>query len=165
MKRALHFATKLNYSIKRGSVGNILLLPRAKMLFVAMIFFLWGLGKNVLFSVTITSFRIHNSIAARCMFTIFLKFMERFHSRGHHLCKFIRTKESVCIRKECNPTGMVWDTNMATVSLFWDTNVAAVTLCENTLFDKSKPKHISSSIAGTKLTCFFFIELIFCGTH
>ena len=66
--------------------------------------------------------------------------MERFHSRGHHLCKFIRTKESVCIRKVFNPTGTLRDTNM---------NV--VTLCENTLFDKSKPKHIRSSIVGTNL--------------
>ena len=33
-------ATKLNYSVERGSVGNIRLLPRAKMLFVPMIFFL-----------------------------------------------------------------------------------------------------------------------------
>ena len=28
--------------------------------------------------------------------------LECFHSRGQHLCKFIRTKESVCIRKEFN---------------------------------------------------------------
>ena len=28
--------------------------------------------------------------------------IERFHSRGQHLCKFIRTKESVYIRKEFN---------------------------------------------------------------
>ena len=28
--------------------------------------------------------------------------IECFHSRGQHLCKFIRTKESVCIRKELN---------------------------------------------------------------
>ena len=28
--------------------------------------------------------------------------MECFHSRGQHLCKFIGTKESVCIRKESN---------------------------------------------------------------
>ena len=28
---------------------------------------------------------------------------------------------------------MVWDTNMAAISLFWDTNMAAVTSCENTL--------------------------------
>ena len=28
--------------------------------------------------------------------------MECFHSRGQHLCKFIGTKESVCIRKEFN---------------------------------------------------------------
>ena len=28
--------------------------------------------------------------------------IECFHSHGQHLCKFIGTKESVCIRKECN---------------------------------------------------------------
>ena len=28
--------------------------------------------------------------------------IERFHSRGQHLCTFIGTKESVCIRKEFN---------------------------------------------------------------
>ena len=27
---------------------------------------------------------------------------ERFHSPGQHLCKFIATKESLCIRKEFN---------------------------------------------------------------
>ena len=32
------------------------------------------------------------------------------------------------------PTGLVWDINMAAVSLFWDTNMAAVTSCENTLY-------------------------------
>ena len=53
---------------------------------------------------------------------------------------------------------------MAAVSLFWDTNMAAVTLCENTLFDKSKPKHIRSSIVGTELS-YFLIELTFCGMH
>ena len=51
-----------------------------------------------------------------------------FHSHGQHLCKFIGTKESVYIRKESTPTGLVWDTNMATVLLFWDTNMAAVLL-------------------------------------
>ena len=42
--------------------------------------------------------------------------------------------------------------------------MAAVTLRKNTLSDKSKPKHISSSIVGTELTC-FLIELTFCGMH
>ena len=28
--------------------------------------------------------------------------IECFHSRGQHLCKFIGTKENVCIRKEFN---------------------------------------------------------------
>ena len=30
------------------------------------------------------------------------EFKECFHSRGQHLCKFMGTKESVCIRKEFN---------------------------------------------------------------
>ena len=36
-------------------------------------------------------------------------------------------------KKSSTPTGLVWDTNMAAVSLFRDTNMAAVTSCENTL--------------------------------
>ena len=32
----------------------------------------------------------------------FLSFIECFHSRGQHLCKFIGTNETVCIRKEFN---------------------------------------------------------------
>ena len=34
--------------------------------------------------------------------------IERFHSRGRHLCKFIGTKESLYVRK-----GLVWNSNMA----------------------------------------------------
>ena len=56
--------------------------------------------------------------------------IQRFHSRGHHLCQFIGTKES----KSLIPAGFTWHTNMAAVSLFWDTNIAAVTSCENTLY-------------------------------
>ena len=33
---------------------------------------------------------------------IAIECIECFHSRGQHLCKFIGTKESVCIRKEFN---------------------------------------------------------------
>ena len=51
--------------------------------------------------------------------------MERIHSRGQHLCKFMGTKEMFYIRKESNP-----HTNMAAFSLFWKTNMAAVTSCE-----------------------------------
>ena len=77
------------------------------------------------------------------------------------------TITSLCIHNSIATrvfTQLAWDTNMAAVSLFWDTNMAAVTLCENTLFDKSKPKHIRSSIVGTELSC-FLIELTFCGMH
>ena len=31
--------------------------------------------------------------------------IECFHSRGQHLCKFVETKESVCMRKEFNSHG------------------------------------------------------------
>ena len=61
--------------------------------------------------------------------------MERFHSLCQHLCKFIGTKGSVCIRKESStPTGLLWDTNVAAVSLFWDSNMATVTSCANALY-------------------------------
>ena len=47
--------------------------------------------------------------------------IECFHSRGQHLCKFIGTKESVCIKKRSStPTGLSWYTNMVAVSLFWE---------------------------------------------
>ena len=38
------------------------------------------------------------------------------------------------MRRSSTPTGLVWDTNMAAVSLFWDTNMATVTSCVNTLY-------------------------------
>ena len=49
-------------------------------------------------------------------------------------------------RKNSTPTGLVWDTDMAAVSLFWDTSMAAVTSCENTLL-KNKAG-VSSDIDG-----------------
>ena len=38
----------------------------------------------------------------------FFPLIECFHSRGQHLCKFIETKESVCIRKEFNSQRISW---------------------------------------------------------
>ena len=38
------------------------------------------------------------------------------------------------MRRSSTPTGLVWDTNMAAVSLFWDTNMATVTSCVNILY-------------------------------
>ena len=67
------------------------------------------------------------------IFHILINLIECFHSHGQHLGKFIGTKQSVCIRKEFNSRGLVWDTNMTTDLLFWDTNTAAVKSCENTL--------------------------------
>jgi len=45
--------------------------------------------------------------------------MERFQSRGQQLCTFIATKEICLHKKKVQPSGLVWDTNMAAVSLFW----------------------------------------------
>ena len=44
---------------------------------------------------------------------LFIMSIASFHSRGQHLCKFIGTKENVCIRKELNShrTGL-GDTNI-----------------------------------------------------
>ena len=59
--------------------------------------------------------------------------IECFLSRDQQISKFITTEESVYVKKSSTPTGLVWDTNMAAVSLFRDTNMAAVTSCENAL--------------------------------
>ena len=42
-------------------------------------------------------------------------------------------KKVFALEKSSTPTGLVWGTNITTVSLFWDTNMAAVTSCENPL--------------------------------
>ena len=44
----------------------------------------------------------------------------------------LEQKKAFAYEKSSTPTGVVWDTNMAAVSLFWDTNMAAMTSCENT---------------------------------
>ena len=60
--------------------------------------------------------------------------IERFHSRGQHLCKFIGTKKKAFIKeKSTTPTGFSWYTNTAAVSLFWNINMADVTSRENAL--------------------------------
>ena len=61
--------------------------------------------------------------------------IECFHSRGQHLCKFIGTKESVCIRKEFNShrTGLGHQHGRRFIvlgQLFWD---IVLTSRENTL--------------------------------
>ena len=62
--------------------------------------------------------------------------IERFHSRDQYLCKFMRAKESVYIRKarvqllRQNLFGTpIWPP----INCFWDTDMAAVTSCENAL--------------------------------
>ena len=44
-----------------------------------------------------------------------------------------KLKKAFKLHKSSTPRGLIWDTNMAAVSLFWDTNMVAVTSCENTL--------------------------------
>ena len=46
----------------------------------------------------------------------------------------LEQKKAFAEEKSSTPRGLVWDTNMAAVSLFWDTNMAAVTSGENTLY-------------------------------
>ena len=47
---------------------------------------------------------------------------------------WLEQKKAFVLEKSSTPTGLIWDTNMATVSLFWDTNLVAVTSCQNTLY-------------------------------
>ena len=43
----------------------------------------------------------------------------------------LEQKNVFTLEKSTTPTGLVWYSNMAAVSLFWYTNIAAVTSCEN----------------------------------
>ena len=54
--------------------------------------------------------------------------LERFHSRGQHLCKFITTNEIIYIRKEFNSHRIALVHQHGRRSSFWKTNMAAVTL-------------------------------------
>ena len=48
--------------------------------------------------------------------------------------KFIATKKKRLPKEKISaPTGLVWDNNMAAVSLFWDTDMADVTSCKKAL--------------------------------
>ena len=61
--------------------------------------------------------------------------MERFHSLGHELCKFIGKKRKILHRKRFQlPQNLVWDTNMATVKLFWGINMVDVTSREKGIY-------------------------------
>ena len=64
--------------------------------------------------------------------------IECFHARGQHLCKFIGTKESVCIRKEVNSQRTGLGHQHGRRFMFWDTNMAVVTSCENTLYGSNQ---------------------------
>ena len=61
-------------------------------------------------------------------------FLEHIHSRGQHLWKFKEKKKFLIQEKSPTPTGFLWNTNMAAVSLFWNTNMAAVSSDLNTLY-------------------------------
>ena len=63
----------------------------------------------------------------------FLNCIERFHSHDQQPCKFMEQKKVFRQKKSSTPTGLVWYTNMAAVSLFWNINVATVASCENTV--------------------------------
>ena len=57
--------------------------------------------------------------------------IERFHSRGQQLSKFMRTKEIVYIRKESNSHRICLEHQHGRRFIVWNTNMAAVTSCEN----------------------------------
>ena len=45
--------------------------------------------------------------------------------------KLLEQKKAFTQEKSSTPTRLVWDTNMAAVSLFWDKNMATMKSCEN----------------------------------
>ena len=64
--------------------------------------------------------------------------IECFHSRAQHLCKFIGTRESVCIRKEFNSQRIGLGHQHGRRFIVWDTDMAAMTSWENTLLTNSQ---------------------------
>ena len=59
--------------------------------------------------------------------------IDRFHSRGKQLCKFVGTKTFFTLQKCQSPTDVFLYTNMAAVFIVLYTNMAAVTSGENDL--------------------------------
>ena len=64
-----------------------------------------------------------------------MKALDRFHSRGQQLCKFIGIKESFYIRKEFNSHRIGLVNQNGRRFIVWYTNMAAVTSCENDLLN------------------------------
>ena len=62
-----------------------------------------------------------------------LEEIERFHSRGQHLCKFIGTKESIYMREEFNSQRIFLVHQHGRRFIVLDTNMVALTLCGNAL--------------------------------
>lgn len=58
-------------------------------------------------------------------FVLIVSTIERVHSHGQQLCKFIGTKETCSVRKRI----LVWNINMAAALLYWYINTADVTSC------------------------------------
>ena len=78
--------------------------------------------------------------------------LERFHSRGRHLCKFYWNKTKRLHKKGSQLASPLaedyfgtptWP-RVAAISLFWNTNMAAVTFCKNTLYAPSRTKSVDS---------------------
>ena len=70
------------------------------------------------------------AIGLACCSCSLIFFIKPFHSRDQQLCKFIGTKRGFYIKKGSTHTGLVWDTNMAFVSLFsWDVKIDLPTSC------------------------------------
>jgi len=88
----------------------------------------------------------YGRVAMYCLNNIFL---EELYSISIYLAssqrKYIGTIERKCLDKEKSltrsPAGLVWNTEIATVSLFWDTYMAAETSCENTLLTTTREEN------------------------
>ena len=52
------------------------------------------------------------------------------------LYKFIGLKRVFTYEERSTRTELVWNTNIAAVSLFWNTDMADVTSCENSLYSQ-----------------------------
>ena len=109
---------KSSFSVDDVRLGEVTLRQQTKRNLV--IFFKKELDFNVFFF-ELSNIKHHN-IAGKG----FLRFK--------HRCKFPGTNKAFAQENSSTPTGLVWYTKMATVSLFWNSNMAALTTGENALY-------------------------------
>ena len=90
-----------------------------------------------------------------------LLWIECFHSRGQHLCKFIAAKESVCLRKEFNSHRIGLGHQHGRRDVMWKHSIRFKTYC---FFKRFPVKMTKQPLFKRLLPMFFRNEHTFCSS-